>query len=108
MRIWSFIILTFYISLSQYSYNVTINLPIKMKTCYFPKAKLMDYFIKAHCRRRGGLPIVMDRVRVMVFNTTFKNISAISWRSVSLMEEIRVPEENLSQVTDNHYHIMLY
>jgi hypothetical protein len=30
-------------------------------------------------------------VRVMVFNTTFNNISVISWRSVLLMEETGVP-----------------
>ena len=33
-------------------------------------------------------------VRVMVFNTTFNNISAISWRSVLLVEETGVPVEN--------------
>jgi len=27
----------------------------------------------------------------MVFNTTFNNISVISWRSVLLVEETRVP-----------------
>ena len=30
-------------------------------------------------------------VQFMVFNATFNNISAISWRSVLLVEEIRVP-----------------
>ena len=30
----------------------------------------------------------------MVFNTTFSHISAISWGSVILVEETRVPEEN--------------
>jgi hypothetical protein len=30
----------------------------------------------------------------MVFNATFNNISVISWRSVSLVEETRVPGEN--------------
>jgi hypothetical protein len=30
----------------------------------------------------------------MVFNATFNNISVISWRSVLLVEEIRVPREN--------------
>ena len=30
----------------------------------------------------------------MVFNTTFNNISVISWRSVLLVEETRVPWEN--------------
>ena len=34
------------------------------------------------------------RVRVMVFNTTFNNISAILWRSVLLVEETRVPGVN--------------
>jgi hypothetical protein len=32
--------------------------------------------------------------RLMVFNTTFNNISAISWRSVVLVEETGVPGEN--------------
>jgi hypothetical protein len=30
----------------------------------------------------------------MVFNATFNNISVISWRSVLLMGETGVPEEN--------------
>jgi hypothetical protein len=30
----------------------------------------------------------------MVFNATFNNISAISWRSVLLVEETGVPREN--------------
>ena len=33
-------------------------------------------------------------VRVMVFNATFNNISVISWWSVLLVEETRVPGEN--------------
>jgi hypothetical protein len=51
------------------------------------------------------------RVTVMVFNATFSNFSAISWRSVLLVEETGVPKEktiDLSQVTDKLYHIMLY
>ena len=42
------------------------------------------------------------RVRVMVFNTTFNNISVISWRSVLLVEETKYPEKttDLPQVTD--------
>jgi hypothetical protein len=42
----------------------------------------------------------------MVFNATFNNISAISWRSILLVEEIEVPVEN--QVTDKLYYIVLY
>jgi len=33
-------------------------------------------------------------VRIMVFNTTFNNISAILWQSVLLVEETGVPGEN--------------
>ena len=46
----------------------------------------------------------------MMFNATFNNISAISWRSVLLVEETRVPGENHipPQVSDKLYHIMLY
>ena len=42
-------------------------------------------------------------VSAMVFNATFNNISAISWRSVLLLEETGVPVEkttDLSHVTD--------
>jgi hypothetical protein len=46
----------------------------------------------------------------MVFNATFNNISAISWRLVLLVEETGVLSENFrpAQVTDKLYHIMLY
>ena len=37
---------------------------------------------------------VRVRVRVLVFNATFTNISVISWRSVLLVEETTVPGEN--------------
>jgi hypothetical protein len=34
------------------------------------------------------------RVRVMVFDATFNNISVISWQSVLSVEETGVPREN--------------
>jgi len=37
----------------------------------------------------------------MVFNATFNNISAISWRSVLLVEETRVPGENRRPVASH-------
>ena len=45
----------------------------------------------------------------MVFSATFDNISAISWRSVLLVEETGVPRENYRPVESHWlYHIMLY
>ena len=40
------------------------------------------------------LSVFVFSFRFMVFNTTFKNISFFSWRSVLLVEKIRVPREN--------------
>ena len=53
---------------------------------------------------------VTENNRVLSYNATFNNISVISWWSVLLVEETRVPGEttDLSQVTDKLYHIMLY
>jgi len=44
---------------------------------------------RINCIYLGGY-----RVGAMVFNTTFNNISVISWRSVLLVEESRIPGEN--------------
>ena len=46
----------------------------------------------------------------MVFNATFKNISAILWRSVLLVEETRVTRKTLPTCRKSltNYHIMLY
>ena len=46
----------------------------------------------------------------MVFIATFNNISVISWWSVILEEETALSEKttDLSQETDELYHIMLY
>ena len=46
-------------------------------------------------------------IKVMVFNATFNNGSVISWRSVLLVEETGIPEENRHpQVSDKLYDIM--
>jgi hypothetical protein len=43
--------------------------------------------------KTGGLSavVVVVRVRIMVFNATFNNISVILWRSVLLVEETGIP-----------------
>ena len=41
-------------------------------------------------------------VKVMVFNAIFNDISAISWRSILLVEETRICEENHRSAT-SHY-----
>ena len=38
--------------------------------------------------------LLVDRVRVIMFNATFNNISVISWRSALLVEKTEVPGEN--------------
>jgi hypothetical protein len=46
----------------------------------------------------------------MVFNVTFNNISVISWLSVLLVEETRVPGENHRRPASSQtkHHIILY
>ena len=45
-----------------------------------------------------------------MFNATFNNILAISWRSVLLVEEtgVRSKTTDLSQITDGLYQILLH
>jgi hypothetical protein len=44
----------------------------------------------------SNLTVYCTRVRVMVFNVNLNNISEISWQSVLLVEESRVPGKNHS------------
>ena len=47
---------------------------------------------------------ISARIRVMVFNATFNNISVIWLGSVLLVHETRVPGENLRRASDIHTH----
>jgi hypothetical protein len=62
--------------------------------------------LKLHCICKQGERYRLlwaSGLRFMVFNATFNNISDISWRLVLLVEKTT----DLSQVTDEVYHIML-
>jgi len=48
----------------------------------------IDFLISIIQYNKHIMSTCILRVRVMVFNTTFNNISAISWQSVLLVEKI--------------------
>ena len=50
---------------------------------------------------------IQKQIDFCCFNTTFSNISAISWRSVLVVEEAGVPGENHRQATGKLYHLRL-
>jgi hypothetical protein len=52
--------------------------------------------------------VTRERGQVIIFNSSFINISAISWRTVLLVQEREHLEKttDLQQVTDKLYHIM--
>ena len=62
-----------------------LTTPVALKGCRCP------HDIDIICLQNNNMGIA---VRVMVFNATFNNISAILWRSDLLLEETRVPGEN--------------
>ena len=61
---------------------------------YLPQIKEVCYVILGtfwtFCQKEAN----GVRVRVVVFDATFNNISVVSWRSVLLVDETRVPGEN--------------
>ena len=72
-------------------------------------------WIKIHCMNccnfllhfANSLTLLHYGFGFMVFNTTYKNISVISWQSALLIEETG-ENHRPAQVTDKLYHIMLY
>jgi hypothetical protein len=60
---------------------------------YTSKINIVQY----HTSQAGSGVVTLEWGRgfgFMVFNVTFNNISVMSWQSVLLVEETRVPREN--------------
>ena len=67
--------------------------------------------ISCYHNNANGKSVEGVKISVMVFNATFNNILVISWRTVLLVEETGVPEENYrpaAYLTHKCYHIILY
>jgi hypothetical protein len=60
-------------------------------------------------KRFESKPLVNDLVWFIVFNATFSNISAISWRPGLVVEEARIPGDTTDhgQATGKLYHWQL-
>jgi hypothetical protein len=64
-----------------------------------PYHKVIGFLSQRSYRKKKECNI--EGVIVMVFNTTFNNISVISWQSVLLVKETGVPGENHQPVASN-------
>ena len=65
-------------------------------------ARYQFFMLVRHATCGYGISISVEvKVRVVVFNATFNNISVILWRSVLLEEETGIPEENLRPVASH-------
>ena len=77
--------------------NLTIQkycmLPLAINTKYSEIIFSMSFFL-FYRKHFETLSIYHFRVRVMALNTTFNNISVISWHSILLVEETGVLGEN--------------
>jgi hypothetical protein len=69
--------------------------------------KILELWIKKSLITIVCIDFYYFRIRIMVFNATFNNISVIWWRSALLVEETGVLQKttNQSQVTDKLHHI---
>ena len=73
-----------------YAYTLCIINTFILITLVLSYSVIISRFGRGYCR-----------VRVMMFNATFNNISVISWRSVLLMEETGVLTENHRSVASH-------
>ena len=59
---------------------------------------MLQHYTGVECKRTNITIVhpLWSRVSVLVFNATFKSISAILWLSVLLVEKTGITDENLS------------
>jgi hypothetical protein len=79
-----------------YCFEDNIIYDIVFLLFWYTCSYITDTDLKLSCCSLNGLG-----VRVMVLNNTFNYISVISWQSVLLVEETRVPGENHWPVTSH-------
>ena len=72
-------------------YDEDYYIPIEYQTPFCHKyAKMIKYTLPME----NQTPHFLNKIRILVFNAIFNNISAISWRPVLVVEEAGVPGEN--------------
>ena len=87
-------------------YNLCLYLQLHRKSTKSDMSRVSAIHFQrgARCKLKVFLSennIYIYMVRVMVFNTTYHNISVILWRSVLLVEETGVPGENHQPVVSH-------
>ena len=63
--------------------------------------KVNQWGVKVGVDKVNQWGVKVEVIKVMVFNTTFNNLSVTSWQSVLLVEETRVSRENHRPATSH-------
>ena len=84
--------------------NRTKNISNHQDEWYVYHSDLSWYVSDCTVKQNKHIFFTKGLVRFMVFNATFNNISDISWQSVFLVEETRVPRENHWPVASHCLH----
>jgi hypothetical protein len=91
-------------SICRYNLCLYLQLHRKSTKSDMSRVSVIHFQRGARCKLKVFLSennIYIYMVRVMVFNTTYHNISVILWRSVLLVEETGVPGENHQPVVSH-------
>jgi hypothetical protein len=88
------IVMTFLTNHTQYYFSTGTRIVCDVRYDICIKTMFCLYLPPVVCRRARVLFTLFVFVCLMVFNVTSNNISAISWWSVLLVEEIGRPAEN--------------